>query len=146
MYPTCRTRARRKRCRISPAARSTFVFFGSLLGMGLFNGGQLKVLAVTDKARLPLLPNVPTMAEAGYKDVEIVTLAAVFAPAKTDPAIVDRLNKEINKVLATQQAKDYIHKMGATPFVTTPAELRVSCPRRSRAGASSFRLAGIPKK
>ena len=110
------------------------------------NGGQLKALAVTDKARVPLLPNVPTMAEGGYKDVEIVTWAAVFAPAKTDPAIVDRLNKEINKALATQQVKEYIYKMGATPFVTTPAEMRGFVSSEIVRWGKLVQAAGIPKK
>jgi tripartite-type tricarboxylate transporter receptor subunit TctC len=114
--------------------------------MGLINGGQLKVLAVTDATRLPLLPNVPTMAEAGYKDVEIVTWAAVFAPAKTDPTIVDRLNKEINKSLGTPQTKDYIYKMGATPMVTTPGELRSFVTSEIARWGKLVEVARIPKK
>jgi tripartite-type tricarboxylate transporter receptor subunit TctC len=90
----------------------------------LLDGGQIKVLAITDTTRLPQMPKVPTMAEAGYKSVEVVSWAGVFAPARTDPAIVERLNREINKVLATSQAQDYIRRMGAVPVTMKPAEFR----------------------
>jgi len=81
------------------------LFFADPFAAGPFlSGGQIKVLAITDTSRLQSLPNVPTVAEAGFKGVELVSWAAVFAPAKTDPAIVERLNREINKILATPQA------------------------------------------
>ena len=54
--------------------------------MSLVNAGQLKVLGVADGVRHPLLPKVPTMAETGFKDVELVAWSAFFAPANTDLA------------------------------------------------------------
>jgi tripartite-type tricarboxylate transporter receptor subunit TctC len=56
----------------------------------LLDGGQIKALAITDTIRLAQMPNVPTMFEAGYKSVEVVSWAGVFAPAQTSPAIVER--------------------------------------------------------
>jgi tripartite-type tricarboxylate transporter receptor subunit TctC len=110
------------------------------------SGGTVKVLAVTDTSRLQLLPNVPTTAEAGQKSVQIVSFAAVFAPAKTDPAIVDRLNREINKILATPQAREFIHKMGATPMLMTPSELRSFVSGEIALWGRLVEMAGIPKK
>ena len=114
--------------------------------MGFVNTGQLKALGVTDTVRHPLLPKVPTMAEAGYKDVELVTWAALFAPAKTDPAIVARLNKEINKILAKPETKGALQKMAMTPMVMTPGELRGFVSSEITRWGRYIELAGIPKK
>lgn len=110
------------------------------------SGGQVKVLAVTDAARLPSMPAVPTTAEAGHKDVALVSFAAVFAPAKTDAAIVGRLNREINTILASPQGRDFILKMGATPMVMSPAELRSFIAGEIAHWGRLVELAGIPKK
>lgn len=121
-------------------------FVDPFAGMGLITGGKLKVLALTDTTRLPVMPMVPTMAEAGYKDVQVVSFAAVFAPAKTDPAVIDRLNKEINKILESPQTKEYIHKMGATPLVMTQGELRSFVSSEIARWGRLVQMAGIPKK
>jgi tripartite-type tricarboxylate transporter receptor subunit TctC len=114
--------------------------------MGFVNSGQLKVLAVADRGRHPLLPNVPTMAEAGFQGVEIVTWAAVFAPAKTDPLVVERLNREINRILARPEAKEAVLKMAMTPMIMSPAELRAYVTSEITHWGRLVELAGIPKK
>lgn len=114
--------------------------------MGFVNSGQLKVLAVADRGRHPLLPNAPTMAEAGYKGVEIVTWAAVFAPAKTDAAIVEKLNREINKILVRPEAKDAVLKMAMTPMIMSSSELRSYVSSEISHWGHLVDLAGIPKK
>lgn len=114
--------------------------------MGFLNSGQLKALGVTDSVRHPLLPKVPTMAEVGYKNVELVTWAALFAPAKTDPAIIDRLNKTINKILAKPEAREVLQKMAMTPMVMTPGELRGFVSVEIVRWSGYIELAGIPKK
>lgn len=110
------------------------------------SGGQIKVLAITDTSRLPSLPNVPTVAEAGFKGVELVSWAAVFAPAKTDPAIVERLNREINKILATREAREFIGRMGATPMVVSPSQLRSFVSSEIVRWSKLVEMAGIEKK
>ena len=65
-----------------------------------FKDGKLRALAVTSKARVPTLPDVPTMAEAGYPDVEGVSWFAVAVPAGTPKEIVALLNREIVKIMA----------------------------------------------
>lgn len=114
--------------------------------MGFITGGQLKVLSVMDLGRHPLLPNVPTMIEAGFKDTQVVTWAAVFAPAKTDPAIVDRLNREINAALAKPSVKEAIQKMAMSPMPMTPGELRTFVGAEIKRWGRLVELAGIPKK
>ncbi len=72
--------------------------------------GRLKALAVTGEKRLNVLPNVPTMAEAGVPDYNFATWTGLVAPANTPPAIVNRLFKEITKALSQPAVKDSFAK------------------------------------
>lgn len=121
-------------------------FADPFAAMGLITGGKVKALAIADTARLPAFPNIPTMAEAGLPDVMVVSFVAVFAPAKTDPAIVDKLNREINKVLELPKTKEYLQKVGATPLLMSPAELRKFVAGEIVRWGKLVEIAGIPKK
>jgi tripartite-type tricarboxylate transporter receptor subunit TctC len=114
--------------------------------MGFVQSGQLKVLAVTDNARHPLLPDVPTMPEAGYPAVQLVTWAALFAPAGTDPAIVERLSREVANSLARPETQAAVQKMAMTTMPMTPAELRVFVQAEIKRWGRLVELAGMPKK
>lgn len=116
------------------------------VAMPLVEGGLIKALAIADTVRLPSLPSVPTMAEAGYKNVELIAWAGVFAPAKTDPVTIERLNREINRILATPQARDVINKMGATPLAMTPGEFRTFVSSEIARWGRLVEMAGIQKK
>jgi tripartite-type tricarboxylate transporter receptor subunit TctC len=107
--------------------------------------GRLKILGVADNVRVPLLPDVPTMAEAGYKNVEVVSWVALFAPAKTDQAIVDRLNKEINAFLAKPETKEHFRRAGMAAMPTTPNELRSFVTSEIARWGRLVEIAGIPK-
>jgi tripartite-type tricarboxylate transporter receptor subunit TctC len=74
--------------------------------------GTLRCLAVTGETRWPDMPDVPTMAEAGYKDFVFATDTTLLAPAKTPPEIVKWLEAETLKVLGTQAMKDKLYKSG----------------------------------
>jgi tripartite-type tricarboxylate transporter receptor subunit TctC len=84
--------------------------------------GNLRALAVTDTRRSPLLPNVPTMQEAGVKDFQFTQWLALLAPAKTPPAIVSRLNAALKSALTTQEVKDKFQSQAFEAFITTPEE------------------------
>jgi tripartite-type tricarboxylate transporter receptor subunit TctC len=74
--------------------------------------GTLRCLAVTGEARWPDLPDVPTMAEAGYKDFVFATDCVLLAPAKTPPDVVKWLEAETLKVLSTPDMKEKMYKAG----------------------------------
>jgi len=74
--------------------------------------GTLRCLAVTGDSRWPSLPNVPTMAEAGYDNVPFSNNTALMAPAKTPPEIVKWLEKETLKALSNPSVKDKLYKTG----------------------------------
>jgi tripartite-type tricarboxylate transporter receptor subunit TctC len=84
-------------------------------------GGRVRALAVTSKARSSLLPDLPTIAETlpGY---ESTIWFGVGAPRGTPPEIVARLNREINAGLAAAEIKEKYAKLGTTPMVMTPEE------------------------
>ena len=68
--------------------------------------GKVRPIAVMSLKRSPALPDVPTVAELGYRDFEANTWFAIFAPAKTPPAVLDQLNAEINKALGAKAVLD----------------------------------------
>jgi tripartite-type tricarboxylate transporter receptor subunit TctC len=84
--------------------------------------GKLKALAVTTRTRAPLLPNIPTMEESGFPQFEAVAWFGVLAPAGTPQPVVQRLNREIVKVLNSPDVKSRLTEMGAQVAATTPAE------------------------
>ncbi|MBI4365817.1 MAG: hypothetical protein HY543_03260 [Deltaproteobacteria bacterium] len=74
--------------------------------------GTLRCLAVTGETRWPDLPNVPTMAEAGYKDFVLAVDTVLLAPAKTPPDMIKWLEMETLKVLSTPEMKEKLFKAG----------------------------------
>jgi tripartite-type tricarboxylate transporter receptor subunit TctC len=92
------------------------------IGLQHVKSGKLKLLAVGSTKRSPLFPDVPTLDEAGLKNFDADTWFGFYAPAGTPPAIVNRLNSEINKILGTQAVKDRILAMGGVPAPMSPAD------------------------
>jgi len=87
------------------------------------NSGKMRVLAVADDKRAPMLPNVPTLAEQGVNDGAFFTWYAIIAPANVPADIVKKLNETINNALDSQALKDSFATQGAEPVKSTPAEL-----------------------
>jgi tripartite-type tricarboxylate transporter receptor subunit TctC len=73
--------------------------------MPQIKGGKLKALAVTTPQRMSSLPNVPTVAEAGLAGFSYSLWGGLFAPAGTPAAVVDRLSREVNTILAQPELK-----------------------------------------
>ena len=78
--------------------------------------GKVKALATTGKTRSPVLPEVPTMAEAGVPGYEAVIWLGIMAPKGTPDTIVQRLNAEIRKIVNSPEVKQAWAKQGATPM------------------------------
>ncbi len=90
--------------------------------IGNINAGKLRAIAVAAPQRLPAIPSVPTTAEAGFKDLSIVQYYGLVAPAGTPRPIIERLNKELRKILADKTVVDRIVADGGGPIASTPAE------------------------
>lgn len=88
--------------------------------------GRLRILAVTSAKRSPAVPEVPTIAESGLPGYSAATWFAVLAPANTPQAIIARLNRDINTVLARPEVKAAFAADGTEPAGGTPEQLRES--------------------
>ena len=113
------------------------VFFDTLnTSAKLVQDNRLRALAIVSPARSPALPNVPTIAEAGFPEVQGMSWFAIIAPANTPREIVARLNDEANKALATAEIKERISGLGGTVEGGPPAVLesliRSEIPRWSK--------------
>lgn len=86
--------------------------------------GKVRALAVSSLTRSPLLPDVPTVAESGYKDFDVRVWYGLVAPAKTPPAVLERLSGELSQMLKAKEVVDAIAAQGAEPKPVTPAEFR----------------------
>ena len=84
--------------------------------------GKLKPIAVTGLKRHPLLPEVPTFEELGYKGFDGVQWYAIVGPAKMPPEITKRLNEEINKAIATPELRQRLSGEALEPMPMTPEE------------------------
>ena len=84
--------------------------------------GRVKALGTSGKTRSPILPDVPTIAEAGIPDYNATIWIGVMAPAGTPQPIVDLLNREINKILLRADIKESWQRQGAKTMVMTPQE------------------------
>jgi tripartite-type tricarboxylate transporter receptor subunit TctC len=89
-----------------------FFFASADTVVPLVKAGKLRALAVTSSARMPALPGVPTMAEAGYPNFVMLAWYAVSAPRKTPPAAVDKLSAAINKALADPAFRESHEALG----------------------------------
>jgi tripartite-type tricarboxylate transporter receptor subunit TctC len=121
----------------SVIAGHTPISFSALApATGGIKQGVLRALAVTSKTRSNALPNVPTLAEAGFPNQENDTPQGILAPAGTPRPIIDLLNREIAKVMASPDVKQRMLAIGFEPMVTTPEEfaerIRTDIPRLGR--------------
>ena len=97
-------------------------FKTALSALPSMQDGSIRALAVADTQRLPDLPNVPTMAEAGYADFEVSSWNGIFVPAGTPPEVVQRLNATVNQILKDPDIDKRIRGMAGRPGGGSPAE------------------------
>ena len=105
--------------------------------------GSLKVLAATSLQRSGFLPEVPTIAELGNPGYEIDVWFGLFAPAKTAPDIVARLNAESRKFLTSAAAKETFGKVGHETLYSTPEAVRARIIAEQKALAKPVREANV---
>lgn len=106
------------------AGRMTYMFADLPLVLPYVKEGRLRALAIAGRNRIAQLPDVPTVAEAGVKGYEASAWYALFAPAKTSAAIIDKLQAGIARELRTPEAQRRLDTMGVEPVLGTPADLR----------------------
>jgi tripartite-type tricarboxylate transporter receptor subunit TctC len=87
------------------------------------NAGKLRALGVTGAKRSPVLPDIPTIAEAAIPGYELYTWLSILAPAKTPRPLIDKLNSAVSQSMALPEMRERITKAGAEPLSSTPEEL-----------------------
>ena len=106
--------------------------------------GKLKAIAVTGAERLAILPNVPTVAEApGFKGFDVVTWSGLFAPARTPAPVLERLNQELNAVLALPEVRARMQEQGARPGSGSAQDFGRFVLREQTRYAQAVKAAGI---
>jgi tripartite-type tricarboxylate transporter receptor subunit TctC len=106
---------------IAGAAAVTLIT--TVQGLPQLKAGKVKTFGVTSSTRAAVLPDVPTLAEAGVPGFEAVVWFGVLAPAKTPKPIVAKLNSEITRILKTPQMRDRIAQQGGEAIAGSPDEL-----------------------
>jgi tripartite-type tricarboxylate transporter receptor subunit TctC len=84
--------------------------------------GRLRSLAVSTPHRMKAVPELPTMTEAGTPGVEMMGWFAAMVPSATPRPVVDRLNKWLNEILATEETRKFLNQFGGDPYISTPEE------------------------
>jgi tripartite-type tricarboxylate transporter receptor subunit TctC len=84
--------------------------------------GRLRSLAVSTPKRMQAVPELPTMTEAGTPGVEMMGWFAAMVPSATPRPVVERLNKWLNEILATEETKKFLNQFGGDPYISTPEE------------------------
>ncbi|HKM88947.1 MAG TPA: tripartite tricarboxylate transporter substrate-binding protein [Xanthobacteraceae bacterium] len=97
------------------AGRIDYYFIPLAAAASALGSGQLSILAVSSPTRSPLLPDVPSIDEAGYPDAEFSFWVGLSAPVKTPRAIVDKLHDATEKVLANPTVVERLAKLGVEP-------------------------------
>ena len=105
--------------------------------------GQVRALGTSAAKRSTVLPDVPTIAEAGVSGYESTIWLGIMAPAGTPKAIVDKLNAEINKVINRPDVKEAWDKQGAVPLVMSPAEFDAYLRKDIEKWAKVVKAAGL---
>lgn len=104
------------------SGRTAFYMAPLDTAIGQLKGGKVRALGVTSKARNPAVPEIPSIAEQGYANFEIGLWFGVWAPAATPPAIVKKINKDINQAMQDPEVKTAYETKGIKATPLSPAE------------------------
>lgn len=105
------------------SGQTQFIFNEVITAIPNVQAGKLKPLAVAYKSRAPWLPNVPTMAEAGFPGFEVTSWYAVVAKTGTPRPVIDRISKELAAIVQSPEFKKRYDDIGAFTIGSTPEEL-----------------------
>jgi tripartite-type tricarboxylate transporter receptor subunit TctC len=116
---------------------------GMLATLPFVQAGKLKVLGVSKATRVPLLPNVPTIAEQGVTGFESGTWQGVLVPANTPPAIVARLSTELTRIIRSPDIRARLTAQGAEVYTMTPGEFATFFDREQKRWAAVVAAGGV---
>ncbi len=122
-----------------------------LIGLGnvtsQIQSGKMTALALVNNVRTPLLPNVPTLADTGYKGAPSQTWYGLFAPAKTPKPSIDKINAEVRRVFADRDfVEKYVISRGQVPAVGSPEEFAAEIKSNREAAKQVVKDSGLEAK
>lgn len=123
--------------------RVDFVMADASLAIPQIKGGRVKGLAVTNKTRVGVLPDVPTMAEAGLPGYDLTGWFGIFAPANTPPEITGLLEKHVRDVVADKSFAESLRVIGVETLHGTSADLAKMVTTDTEAWGKIIKRAGI---
>jgi tripartite-type tricarboxylate transporter receptor subunit TctC len=123
--------------------QTDYMFASPQSVMGMIKGGKLRALAVTSTQRLAILPDVPTVAESGYKDFHAVDWKAIVAPAGTPADAIKRLNAAVNKALTQPAMITTLEAEGSRPLSGDAEQAAKYLKAEQKQWAALIRDAGI---
>ena len=103
-------------------ANEVDIIFDPLVGLQHFKSGRFRALAVTSSSRSSVLPDLPTLQEAGLKGVVVETWIGMFAPAGTPKPIINFLNAEVAKIIASPDVRARLAALSFEPLATSPEQ------------------------
>jgi tripartite-type tricarboxylate transporter receptor subunit TctC len=106
--------------------------------------GRVRALAITSDKRSPIVPDVPTMAELGFKGHEAETITGLLVPSGTPPAIAKRLHGEVVRIMALPDIKQRVSDLGADISANTPQQFAAQIKREATRWAKVIKDANIP--
>jgi tripartite-type tricarboxylate transporter receptor subunit TctC len=125
------------------AGQMNMTFEGTTAIVPHIKSGEVRALAVTSPARIPEIPNVPTMDELGYPGMPPDSWQAIVAPAGTPAAIVAKLNKAVNEGLASPQVRDRIMALGGEPQPKSVEEFAAFIASQYKRWGEVIRITGV---
>ncbi len=111
--------------------------------VSLIKEGRLRAVGVTSKKRSSLYPELPTLGEQGLTGFEWDSWGGLLAPAKTPRAVINKLNREVVKILAMPEIIERMRALGAEPTATTPEEMDAFVARQLKTAMQLAKKAGI---
>jgi len=125
------------------AGRVDWFFSPLVSALPLIQEGRLQALAVGTDKRSDILPNVPTTVEAGVAGSEYLFWVGMLAPAGTPPAIVERLNTEISKIMSSDDVKTRLQRLGASALPMSVNQFNSFIASETSKAATVVKAAGI---
>jgi tripartite-type tricarboxylate transporter receptor subunit TctC len=119
------------------------MFLDLASGLGIMQSNKVRVLAIGTGARSKLLPNVPTLAEVGVPNTEVFAFQGILGPAGLPPAVVNKLNSDLNKAFSTPAVQKRFDDFGMEAMPGTPAQFAALSRAESKRWGPIIKQAGI---
>ena len=119
------------------------MFLDLASGLGIMQSNKVRVLAIGTGARSKLLPNVPTLAEVGVPNTEVFAFQGILGPAGLPPAVVSKLNGDLNKAFSTPAVQKRFDDFGMEAMPGTPAQFAALSRAESKRWGPIIKQAGI---